>query len=73
MGHDINFDKSTFLNLTIFNQKLYLKKFGKVNIIKTPIGFELMTYRFAVNALTYFATLICTLFSNFGKEKTLKV
>lgn len=39
---------------------------GKVKLTKTPDGFELMTYRFLVNALTHFATLLG---KNFGKEQ----
>ena len=43
---------------------------GKVEILKAPAGFKLMTYRFIVNPLTHCTTL----FGNkFGKQKVLKI
>lgn len=39
----------------------------KVNIIKAPAGFELMTYRLVVNALTHCATVFC---NKVGKKIT---
>lgn len=43
--------------------------FGKVKFIKAPAEFELMTFRFIVNALTHYAT---PLGNNFGGEMFIK-
>lgn len=51
--------------------KKYLKKiFGKVKSIKAPAGFELITYRFDINTLTHYATLLG---NNLGKEKIYEI
>lgn len=42
--------------------------FGKVKKKKTLVVFELLTYRFVVNALTHCTMLLGT---NFGKENEL--
>lgn len=48
-----------FFYFTIFTKKKkVLKNFGKVKIIKSPAGFELMIYRFVGNALTTVLTLL---------------
>lgn len=44
---------------TQFDQNKYdFKIFGKEKIVKGSTGFELIPYRFVVNALTYCATLM---------------
>lgn len=44
--------------------------FWKGKIIKAPEGFEVMTYKFAVNALTHCAML---LYNSVGKELNYKI
>lgn len=64
-------DKSTlslvynFQVLQYLTKKYVLKFFKKVNIIKAPVGCELMDYSFKVNTLTHCTTLLS---NKFGKE-----
>lgn len=46
----ITFTGLEFSSFTIFDQKDVFKIFGKVKIIKSPAGFELMSCRFVVTA-----------------------
>lgn len=46
----ITFTGLEFSSFTIFDQKDVFKIFGKVKIIKSPKGFELMSCRFVVTA-----------------------
>lgn len=50
----------------ISDQKYVLKKFGKLKFLKIVVKFEVLTYKFVVNALTLRAMLIG---NKFGKEK----
>lgn len=50
----------------ISDQKICLKEFGKLKNLKFTAKFELLTYKFVVNALTLRAMLIG---NKFGKEK----
>lgn len=43
----------TFQILQYLASKYVLKSFGKIIIFRAPVGFELMTYRFTVNALNH--------------------
>lgn len=52
-------------------KKIYvLKIFGKVNILKSLAGFELMTCRFVVNSPNHCTT---PLDNNFGREAIYKI
>lgn len=53
-----------FSNLILFEQ-IYVSIFGKMKIIKSFVGFKLMTYKFALNALNLCALLLV---SNFERE-----
>mgnify|MGYP005952079729 CR=1 FL=1 len=55
------------MNQFSHHQKYALKICGKVKNLKSPAGFELMTYKSVVNPLTHCATLIG---DNNGKETT---
>lgn len=54
----------------VSDQKLCFKTFGKVKFIKVPVGFKLMSYRFAANTLTHCAVRVR---SQFWKEKYYKI
>lgn len=54
--NQITFTEIEDLNFHIFDQKLCSKTFWKGKIIKTPAGFESMTYRLIVYGLTHCAT-----------------
>lgn len=47
------FHCSEFSNFTVFDKEKLKKKIGTVKIIKAPVRFELMTYIFVLNFLTY--------------------
>lgn len=69
-------DQNTFTVLEFqisqyLTPKFFFKNFGKVKIIKNPAaGFELITYRFIVNAQNNCVTLLG---NNFVKEKIFKI
>lgn len=52
---------------TYIPKNIFFTFFVKVNFIKAPAGFVLMSYRFVVNALPLYATLLG---NNFGKENS---
>lgn len=71
----VHYNQNTFTGFEFSNfitviQKNFLKLFGKVKILKSQAGFELMTYRFVVNPLTHCTMLLG---DNFGKETIDKI
>lgn len=63
---------SSFKNFQVFtllDQKICFTIFLNEKITKAPAGFELITNRFVVNALTHCATVLS---NYFGKDKVYK-
>lgn len=66
-----NFTDLEISNFTIFHPKKYVLKIcGKVKNLKSPVGFELKTYRLIVKPLTHCASLLG---DNYGKETIHKI
>lgn len=84
MGHlliitckKVHYNQSTFTDLEfsnfaihVFDKKICLNIFGMVKIVKAPVRFEFVNYRFVVVVLAHCAT---QLGNNFGKEEDLKL
>lgn len=58
------------LSFSIFDQNMFYKFFEREKYKKTSAVFELMTYRFVVNALNHCATLLD---SNVWNERNYKI
>lgn len=71
----VNYKQNTFIGLEFqilqyLTKKYNLKIFGKVKFLKAPVGFDLVTHSYVVNALINCTTLLG---NNFGKENIYKV